>query len=283
MLDDDSVSIHIIEQNGQVIATTLSTTEGGFDATLAQEIYAGKRRPKGHLIPQSLAFHAGVKQAATLTGERIIRIAVHENCQRKGLATQLIQAIYKQSKDKDYIGASFSATSDMLHFWEAQGFTPVRLGLKRDASSGTHSVIQLLPISPQGKLVFQQLRERFQQSFLHMLSEPLCSLEANIVSPLLRNKQAQAIDLKGWEWEELHAFANTNRGYEVCISSLWNWLRQFIQQNDFKGLKQSEQTMLISKILQKKTWQELSTDLEFTGKKNAIKFLRKCVLYGLSK
>ena len=281
LLDNDAVSIYIITSDNQILATALTATEGGFDDTLAQQIYAGKRRPKGHLIPQSLAFHSGLKVAAMLTGERIIRIAVHADCQRQGLATQLIRSIQQNSEDKDYLGVSFAATADMLQFWSKQSFSSVRIGLTRDASSGAHSVIQLLPFSLQGQTVFKQLRKQFQQSLPHLLSEPLSKLEAEIAEPLLKNKHQPLFSLENWQWREVTTYPNSNRGYEVCMASLWCWLEQLVQTAHFSKIDSTSKAILISKILQKTTWPEFIIQFSLTGKKEALQKFRAAVSNGI--
>ena len=283
LLDDSAISIYLITQNDQVLATALTATEGGFDDSLAQAIYTGTRRPKGHLIPQSLAFHAGIKDAARLTGERIIRIAVHADFQRQGLATQLIQAIQKDSQDKDYIGASFAASADMLNFWDKQQFKTVRLGLTRDASSGAHSVIELLPLSTHAKPIFKQLRKQFKHQLPYLLSEPLHNLEREIIEPLLKSNQVENIQLEDWQWQELNSYATSNRGYEVCMASLWDWLVQFIYQDDFLALSTFDRAILIAKVLQKKTWEEIVNVFGLQGKKVAQVGLRAAVRNSLKR
>lgn len=282
LLDNTAVSIYLITQANQVLATALTVTEGGFDELLAHEIYAGRRRPKGHLIPQSLAFHAGMKTAAQLTGERIIRIAVCSSYQRRGLATQLIQAIINDTKNKDYIGVSFAASVDMLNFWEKQHFKIVRLGLTRDASSGAHSAIELLPLSTDGKRVFKQLRSQFRHSLAHLLSGPLRYLEIEIIEQLLKPHHSNAIQLVDWQWQALESYATTHRGYEVCMTSLWEWLVQFIFHENFLALSQKDRSLLIAKILQKKSWKEIVENFKLTGKKVAQRNIKIAVLAALN-
>ena len=68
-----------------VAATALVGIEGGFDRELAQQIYDGRRRPRGHLLPQTLSAHAGLGEAPRLRCARVIRIAVHPAVQKRGL------------------------------------------------------------------------------------------------------------------------------------------------------------------------------------------------------
>ena len=282
LLDHPDVSVFVIQHDNQLIATALSCREGGLAPELVQKVYEGKRRIKGHLIPQSLTFHTGIANAASLQAERIVRIAVHSDCQRQGLASQLIQFIIQtRSADCDYIGVSFAASVEMIQFWQKQGFYAVRLGLKRDASSGAHSLIKLRALSTQGEQLLQCARQRFQASLPHLLSEPLADLAIPIICPLLVTKSHVSMQLSAWQWEELNAFSHTHRGYELCISSLWQWLIQWIKQPVFSQLSPQQQGILIGKILQKKSWRQITVDYNFTGKKAAIAYLKLTVKHCL--
>jgi tRNA(Met) cytidine acetyltransferase len=302
LLDHPDVSVFIIQQHNNVLATALSCKEGGLDADLATAVYQGKRRIKGHLIPQSLSFHTGIETAAVLQAERIIRIAVHSDYQRQGFATQLIQFIIKTQYSKtqktksqpshsnpcDYLGVSFAASVGMAQFWQKQGFQTVRLGLKRDASSGRHSLIQLLALSTQGKSLLHTAQQRFYHSLPHLLAEPLAHLDRNIVRFLLQSyslsssNSSSTIQLATWQWHELHAFAHRYRGYELCISSLWEWLIQSAKQPEFAQLTSKQQGILIAKILQKRAWSDIVANDQFTGKKAAIAYLKKTLKHCLS-
>jgi len=111
LLDDENVRLYTLELAGVILAAVLVNQEGGFDDQLSAEIYRGERRPQGNLLAQTLAFHAGCEQAATLNYARIMRIAVHPQLQRQGLGSLLIKNVVAQEKQSvDAIGTSFGAT-----------------------------------------------------------------------------------------------------------------------------------------------------------------------------
>ena len=284
LLDHPDVSVFVIQYDAMLLATALSCREGGFDTHLAEAVYQGKRRIKGHLIAQSLTFHAGIADAACWQAERIIRIAVHSAYQRQGLASQLIQFIASTyAEQRDYLGVSFAASIEMLQFWHKQGFYAVRVGLKRDASSGTHSVIKLHPLSKNGARLLYNTQQRFYESLPHLLSEPLADLDSEIIRALFTtNVTAAKVQLSTWQWAELEAFGHTHRGYELCISSLWQWLIQAIKQPEFTQLTPQHQGVLISKILQKRSWSYIVAHYQFTGKKAAITYLKATLKHCLS-
>ena len=109
--------------------------EGGLAPGLSRAVWAGYRRPRGNLVAQSLAAHGGSPLAATLSGRRITRVAVHPGHQRQGLGQALI-ASAAASATVDYLSVSFGYTEELWRFWQRCGFVLVRIGSHREASSG---------------------------------------------------------------------------------------------------------------------------------------------------
>lgn len=157
LLDSPNISIHILEQNSEVLAVSLLSYEGGFDAEMTQLVFDGKRRPQGHLLPQTLTWHSKIPRAAELTCERVMRIAVLDECQGQGLGKLLVKYLieYAQQKPVDYIGVSYAATPELIQFWENLGFELMRRGFKRDRASGTYAAVQVLKLSTKAKEVLQ--------------------------------------------------------------------------------------------------------------------------------
>lgn len=84
----DAPGMHFLQANaaGAVIGALWLVDEGGLNSALAQDVWAGRRRPKGSLVAQSLAAHSGQWQAPTLLSRRISRIAVAPSWRRQGIA-----------------------------------------------------------------------------------------------------------------------------------------------------------------------------------------------------
>jgi tRNA(Met) cytidine acetyltransferase len=146
--------------------------EGGLPSELAQAVWAGTRRPRGNLVAQSLAAHAGFIEAATLRSRRISRIAVAAECRRQGQGQQLIKAACKAEADCDYISVSFGYTAPLWAFWQACGFTLVRIGSQREASSGCYAAMAMLALSSAG--------HRLQQAAAQQLARDWPLLQSDI-------------------------------------------------------------------------------------------------------
>lgn len=133
--------------------------EGNLPANLAQAVWAGRRRPRGNLVAQSLAAHSGFKDAAMLRSLRITRIAVAAECRRQGIGLALINAARAAESQCDFFSVSFGYTDALWHFWRACGFTLVRIGSQREASSGCYAAMAMCAITPAG----QRLQEAAAQ------------------------------------------------------------------------------------------------------------------------
>ena len=151
LLDAPNISIHILEQESEILAVALLSHEGGFDSDMTRLVLEGKRRPQGHLLPQTLTWHSKIPHAAELTCERVMRIAVLDQCQGQGLGKLLVKYLtdYAQKKSVDYMGVSYAATPELIRFWEDLGFQLIRKGFKRDRASGTYAAVQVLMLSSQ--------------------------------------------------------------------------------------------------------------------------------------
>lgn len=128
--------------------------EGGLSADLAQAVWAGRRRPRGNLVAQSLAAHGGLAEAATLRSKRISRVAVAAGVRRQGTGQALVAAA-QAGQEADFFSVSFGYTPSLWAFWRACGFVLVRIGTQREASSGCYTAMAMRALTPAG-LVLQQ-------------------------------------------------------------------------------------------------------------------------------
>ncbi|MCV6589311.1 MAG: GNAT family N-acetyltransferase [Marinobacterium sp.] len=199
------------EQLSPVLACALVADEGPLAPELAHAVWAGQRRPPGHLFPQTLIAQAGFPDVAALRCARIMRIAVHPMRRRQQLGAQLLHAIKQDASQRqlDYLGASFATSADLVPFWLKAGYLPVRIGLTRDAVSGAHAVLMMKPVSSEGKQVFSQLRQRYSEQLPWLLQSELAELETALLPGLLQEinvpHSLNAQDLLDLEGFALHS------------------------------------------------------------------------------
>jgi tRNA(Met) cytidine acetyltransferase len=145
LLTDSSTDLWVACQGKQLVGCLSTVREGDLSSDVIDRIVTGKRRPtKGHLVPSSLANHLGVDDAAKESSVRVMRIAVHPTLQRKGAGKILLEKLEEALESEvTYLSASFGATKELLQFWLACGYLPLRVGISRDQASGSHSVIMV--------------------------------------------------------------------------------------------------------------------------------------------
>ena len=289
LLDGPNISVWLSRFQGQVVAAALVATEGGFDRELAMAIWRGERRPRGHLLPQTLAAHSGLQQAPELQYWRIMRIAVHPAAQRRGLGRQLTLAIIEQARLQqcDMVGSSFAATADVLSFWRDLQLVPVRLGVSRDTCSGCFAAVVLSSLSRRGGALLASARNRFNEQFARELSSLYRDLESALVAELLLQTDTVTLcQLDQQDWLDIEAFANGYRQYEMCLLPLWKLVCLALSQLSIQErLSVSQRSLLIMRVLQYRSIKTVADHLRLTGKKQlsmmmreAIDIAKQCVL-----
>ncbi|QEM80384.1 tRNA(Met) cytidine acetyltransferase TmcA [Halomonas binhaiensis] len=187
LLDAPGGHLMLLGEPDTPAGVIVSQDEGSFDAELADAVARGERRPRGHLLAQSLAVHAGEREALIARVRRISRIAVHPEMRRQGGGSRLLEAARKQAEHDgvDLLGASFGADPELLSFWLSQGYRIVRLGLTREAATGEHAVMVVHPCSEHGRMLVERLAQRFQCQLPGLLAFELCTLSPALVAILL--------------------------------------------------------------------------------------------------
>ena len=273
LLNDQNLTIIAMRQDKEIIAVSLINHEGKFDQTTSEQIYQGKRRPNGHLIAQSLTFHSGFKNASTHSFARIQRIAVQPMLQRKQLGSKLLQWIinWAATQQFDHLSASFAASEYLLQFWLRHQLQVVRIGIRKDKSSGQHSFMVNLPLSPQGKELHHQIQTDFHKQVKVQVSRQLRQLDSSLIITLWPNIAFEP--LKASTQQALSGYVNANRSYD----NVEYLLIELLYSSSLASLNNQQQRCLIEKVIQNHSWQEIIQEHHFTGQKQAQAFIKKCI------
>ena len=163
LLDAGNVRLFAARRAGRLLGVTLVLEEGALPRELVLAIHRGERRVRGHLVPQSLAFHLDTPEAARLRCWRISRIAVTAGCRRRGVGTALLSHVREcaQSVGVDWLGVSFGVDREPLHFWYRNRYVPVRLGERPETASGALPLLMLHPLGEAGREITARLHARF--------------------------------------------------------------------------------------------------------------------------
>ncbi|MEB6336328.1 tRNA(Met) cytidine acetyltransferase TmcA [Serratia rhizosphaerae] len=201
-----------VQADGEVAGALWLTEEGGLPAALAHEVWAGRRRPRGSLVAQSLAAHGGQWWAPTLRSRRITRVAVLPALRRQGIARRLIEQQRRQAQGLDYLSVSFGYTEPLWRFWQSCGFELARIGSRPEASSGCYSVMALLPLSEQGEMLCQAARKHLARDWRW--------LQQRIALTLAIPGDDGDPQLNEDDWRELAGFAFAHRPLEASLGAL---------------------------------------------------------------
>jgi tRNA(Met) cytidine acetyltransferase len=278
LLDAIGLDIYIARYNDIVIGTAVTEREGDIDPETARAVYRNERRVTGHLLPQTLESFVGIKNASAASYLRVVRIAVHPELRRQGIGQQLLQYIESDAKISglDIIGSNFGASSDLLAFWYKAGYLPMHIGLKRNTSTGTHAITYLKPLTDCGKNICQQSNNKLAKQFSFQLAEAYQALDTEVVAEVYNAlATSNILQLTSDEWEDISSFADSLRGYEINTMPI----HKFIQYGFSNGLihktcSAGELQLLIKKVLQRQSWQDIVTSLHFEGKRQAVQALR---------
>ena len=118
--------------------------------------------------------------------------------------------------------ATHGLAPELVGFWSACGFVPVRLGLRREASSGCHALMMLRPLSTAGKSLAGKARARLARGFMANRRGPLADLEPPLAQALARNLPMPPDDGSpdAVDWAEAAAFAFAHRGPDAAFDAL---------------------------------------------------------------
>lgn len=277
LLEDKSMQLLLAQQEDELLGVVLFKLEGKVDAALAEQISLGKRRPKGHLLPQVFASQLGLPDALSLSSWRIIRIATRVDYYRQGIASNLLGSLQKRALKEgiDYLGSSFAATSDVASFWQKNDFLPIHLGRKQDVASGCHALAVSLPLSTRAAELTEQAYRIFHQSWPLLLNEYWQDLDNTSLMILMRQTEFAEPDLPLWVAQQIELFIAQALSFEAAFAALNKYLIDAIRQGEIKVLNEQQQNLAINKILRQQSWAEVSQLSGLSGKKACLEVLKE--------
>lgn len=273
---EDEVVITIAELDDRVVGVLLSANEGEFDQEISTAIFQGVRRPKGNLLAQTLTYHCGVENAACALSHRIMRVVVHPQCQHQGIGSLLLDSLANSMKKQgvDILGASFGLTKELAKFWEKNKFEIVRVGLKKEQSSGEHAAVYVKSFSEAGNLIVNKARQRFENHFPLLRATVLSEIETDFITIPLSGINDS---LSETEWEDIESFVNYSRSYELCVCGVDKWVRLNLSAlNDEDDILRS---VLKNVVFEKMDWKDVVKNMSLDGKKQAQVLFKQAVVY----
>lgn len=267
MLDGPNIKIWNVYVRGKLIATAVVAMEGvELDKGTLSDIYQGRRRLHGHLMPQTLAAHSGHKDALNYKYVRIVRVAVLDEYRRRGIGRRLIYEIESWAIDhgKDYLAVSFGASSKLIKFWNDSGFDLLRFGFKKDASNGQHNLMMLRALHENADKYLTEILHKFVRDLPYLLAEPLKCLDARYVIAVNNRENENCIT--DADVAVVESFYSSNRMYESSIRELSLSLSEVVFKRRDNEEANDALTLLIEKVWQKHQDQYFTKKYSFKGK-----------------
>jgi tRNA(Met) cytidine acetyltransferase len=285
LLDGPNVRVLVLRQAGHLVGTLLVAEEGGMlDPDLRAAIFRGRRRPRGHLLPQTLSAHAGLMDAPSHRYWRVIRIVVHPALTGRGLGRRLLTELERAAQVEriDLLGASFGATTELLEFWRACGFAPAQIGTSRNAASGEYAVVMLRAVSGAGERLLEDAGRRLASSLPVWLAGPLRELDpaiaATIIAALPRTDSVELASRTAvTDWRcELAAFVEGHRTLESSLPLLAELTRRRLAEALSAGwITRDESALLVAVTLQFQPLTGLARHFEARGREALLARLRQ--------
>jgi tRNA(Met) cytidine acetyltransferase len=274
LLDCPDVEIALWRNNATVYGVALLMREGPIASDLAEQIWAGRRRPRGQLLPQTLLAHCGYLAAADYRYLRVMRIAVHPACQQQGLGSQFIAALEQHYQEQaDFLGCSFAVTPEVLRFWRKQQWQAVRLGLSKDVATGCHAAVLLKALNPALQRQLDVWQQQLQRHLPVWLAHSLSDVSVDVILPLLESSHEEPLTTQ--EQHDLLAFTDHHRSPDHCWPSILRAMQ--VHADRLRLLPEDAASLLIARFWQGTDWAWLAQQHQLSGQKVVIQHLRKAI------
>lgn len=284
ILDHPRVHVGICKALGDsqtTLAAMLLIEEGGIqDDALCKQILYGKRRLRGHIVPQTLATYAANTSLLKQKTLRVIRIAVRTELQHLGIGSHLLsQGCSKaEALGMDSISTSYGLTNELLRFWYKNGFHLQKLGTQRDNASGSYAAVMMQSISKQASTQQEINQSLFADTLLSGLPRQYREVPALIIKEVLTYVDVKPhSSISSRTIELARQFAEQHRSLEDGQIELLSLIFTHLRGNSTILLSDAEWCLLTRRIVQGRSQSTCVREFKLTGKKALDKALRLAV------
>ena len=288
LLDAPNLTVRALTHDGHVVSVALLAREGGLDADTRRGMYDGER-VRGNMLPDVLTSQLRDEAAAEPVGYRVVRIATHHATRSRGLGSHLLDGIRDEVREHDPVGGSlptsgggvdwlgvgYGATPELLSFWRDNGFSTLYLSTSRNETSGEHSAVMLDPLSAAGEALAGRHTRWFVDQIEGVLSDPLRSLDPDVVRAALRAVDGDApLSLSDREWRVVVDAADGPGLYSVDPAPFRRLaLRALVGSRNEGVLTPQQERLLVRKVLQAQPWDRVAGELDFVSTGQCMKAL----------
>jgi tRNA(Met) cytidine acetyltransferase len=272
----------LVERKDQNDTTLIVASHLAKEGELSEEIIsriAGGEFIPGNLIP-AIAIRHFSTNFAHLRGLRIVRIAALPKFLGKGFGRLAIEAHIKKYKDKyDWIGVSHGATTNLVKFWKKLGFFPVHIRPTKTPASGEWNIVFILPFSYTSEEIVLRVSADFSLQFISLLKQSLFEMRPELVIQILKAcypVKGYTPNLTPTAQMRLTNYINGHLNFLLAVDAMYELaVLHFVFENPIK-LSPSQEMLLVSRILQGRTWGQMLGKTGLTWK-SAQSLMKKTI------
>lgn len=269
LLDGPNVRLLAGFCDGGLAAVAMVAEEGNLPPALAVEVAAGRRRARGHLAAQLLAYRFGDAALAQQSFWRIVRIAVHPAVAGRGIGSAMLAELGAATGPETALVSSFGATAALVRFWRRNGFAMLHVGSRRDAASGAHA---LLVGRTADNVAAARLAAVAAADLPLLLGDTLADLEPAVVTALAGSGDGTAASAA--DRNLLARFAAAEVDYESAAAALWRLAAAAWATGALARLAPQPAAALVLRVLQRHSWSQSAAALGLAGRKPLLAVLR---------
>lgn len=183
LMDSDDQMLIVVRLKGKLCAACIIVKERlNIDQDLSNNISLSKRRLSGNLTNQTIAAMLMEPNCVNLYTWRINRIAVLPEYQGKSIGSKMLRYIESlaSAHDIDLLSTSFGLDASLFRFWTRANFELIKIGTRRDTSSGNFSGLFIKPIQSKHQQLVRLLKYRFASSSYYLKALSVIPLEFDL-------------------------------------------------------------------------------------------------------
>lgn len=253
LLDAPNVSVHGLLHRGHVVAATLISREGNLSLEFARRLARGETRIRGHALADTLVCHTDRPDAGTLSMVRSVRIAVHPELRRRGLAALLVEHVHRHYTP-DLFGTLFGATPELLRFRRSLGYELVRLGASRGSRTGEPAAVMVRPVSARAAELVRELRLELARDLpiqLELLDAEL-SLDPELASALSAGLPPSPPTSSAAVRATIASYLSGPRPFESAAFAISRFVE--MQRDRLPLLPPNERALIEARVLRRLSW-----------------------------
>ncbi len=287
----DSRDLHMFgleDPAGNVLSVALIAVEGQLSEELAEHVVCNRRRPKNQLLPAALCSQLGYREALSMRLARIIRIAVNPNVAGHSYGKKLTaQIISRLEPEFDLVGASFGLDSPLYAFWMNGGFSLVRIGIRKNRSTGTCSGLVIRGLSDQGKKLAFNAKSQFARNLPSQISLYFQDMDQQLLERICENSPYFALSdsLDSRDYVELHSFASGHCNPDRVSAALELFAKNILASKT-TGLEETDRELIRQRLIFHQPWSRIfrpPRSNEPVSKREGLNHLRQIVSRWLDK